>query len=176
MRAFALVVVVAVALASGCLTPKSYIEIPACANRVEVEGEATRLSTTRFELDHTFDLPFSKTEIELQDPSGGAPRDFEIVDSQPDALRAFLGAAVGVVGGLLLVSAAYNVGVEGAKISDAIPFYETIWGGGMVVVGTAGVITGWHPARRTFAFPDDVCPDQPRKKAPRAGIRPRRVR
>jgi hypothetical protein len=170
MRVILLVVVVL----AGCETTKSIIVIPPCADRVETEGQATELSQRKFELDHTFDLPFSRTDITMKTASG-EERSFAIVDSQPDALRLFAGAAVGVVGGLLLASAAYNTAVAGAGFFDPIPFYETLWGGGFIALGVAGVGTGWHPPRRVFQMPPDVCPaaSTPRRAPKRNTTRPR---
>jgi hypothetical protein len=172
MRFVAFVVVVGL-LGMGCETTKSIIVIPPCADRVETEGQATELSKRKFELDHTFDLPFSRTDVTMKTASG-EERSFEIVDSQPDALRLFGGAALGVVGGLLLASAAYNVSAAGQGFFDPIPFYETLWGGGFVVLGVAGMSTGWHPPKRVFEMPADVCPASSRpSRAPKRNLAPR---
>jgi hypothetical protein len=56
----------------ACATPKTVIEIPPCADRVEVSGQADRLSSQRFELDDTFDFAFTKTELKLETTGDGA--------------------------------------------------------------------------------------------------------
>ncbi len=157
-RAVPFVVVIAVftVAGGGCETTRSTIEIPACADRVEVEGQATELSSHRFELDHTFDLPFSRTRLQFTDGASPA-RTFDVTATQPDPLRLFFGAAVGVVGGLLVGSAVYDV-ANGRGIFEERPFYETLWGSGLVGLGLVGISTGWHPPRQEFSFPDDVCP------------------
>ena len=153
----------------GCESPRSVIELPPCATRMEVEGQATRLSTRRFELDHTFDLPFSRTLIQVSRAAPASPtssavatREYEIVDSQPDALRFFTGAAAGVVGALLLAGAGYDVLVQGRAIGEAQPFYESVWGAGLVSLGVLGMGTGWHPPRRVFVIPADSCAASPK--------------
>ena len=150
----------AAAVLAGCETPKSYVEIPACADRVELEGQATRLSSKRFELDHTFDLPFSRTVVAFQGLDQAEHR-YDVVSSQPDTVRLLLGAASGIVGGLLLASATYDVAVGGRAFFTERPFYQTVVGGGLATLGVLGMSTGWHPPARAFFFPDDVCAAKP---------------
>ena len=161
MRPTAVLVVVVVALLAGCETPKSFIEVPSCADKVALEGQATRLSSTRFQLDHTFDLPFSRTVVDFAGPKGASEHRYEIVDSEPDVVRMFVGGAAGVVGALLIGSALYDV-ANGRDFFQERPFYETVWGSGLVGVALVGIGTGWHPPQQALVIPDDVCPAQAR--------------
>lgn len=133
----------------ACATPTSVIEIPPCADRVELEGQAERLSNNRFELDHTFDFAFSRTQLSFQ--AGGRVRDFVIPNNQPDPLRLFVGVGSGVVGALLLGTAVYDV-TSGAQVGDR-PFYLTLSGTGLMALGAGAAVTGWHPQRRVTTFP-----------------------
>lgn len=143
------------ALSQGCATQKSVIEIPSCADRVEIEGQAERLSKTRFELDHSFDLAFSRTRLAFE--QGGQVRELTVDNNQPDPLRLFAGAGAGVLGVLLLGSAAYDVS-NGVDPFAQRPLLSTIGGAGLIGLGAAAALTGWHPARRYVTFPG-ACDD-----------------
>jgi hypothetical protein len=144
------VVVVVVGL-SACATPKTLVEVPSCADRVEVQGQAERLSSRRFELDHTFDFVGTKTELSFEREGGGVER-FEVWNSQPDPVRLLVSTGITVVGGLLIASAIYDVRVLNRDLFDERPFYESLWGGGMIAVGALGITTGWHPDRKVIRF------------------------
>src|SRR5262245_2273446 len=90
----AVVLVVVVLAASACASPRSVVRLPPCADRVELEGQHRRLSARTIELDHTFDLPFSKTELTFTrtgDAGGsrGATRRFVLENDQPEPIRSF---------------------------------------------------------------------------------------
>lgn len=141
--------------ALGCATPKTIIEVPPCADKVEIAGQAQRLAPHRFELDHTFDFVFTKTELTFQGRDG---KETLVLDnSQPDALRAVVGAGVTVLGALLLGTAWWDVTSGGRSITEERPFYEALWGGGMLAVGGLAIATGWHPDRRYFEW-EGACP------------------
>lgn len=150
-------ILVSLLVGASCATTKSVIEIPPCADRVEIQGQAQRLSPTRFELDHTFDLMLSRTQLSLQ--ANGAVNEFTIESTQPEPLRLFVGVGAVVIGGLLLGSASYDL-ARGQALLDERPFYTSLWGSGLLVVGTAAAITGWHPAQSYITFPG-ACPDAP---------------
>ena len=150
MRSLAIVFSLALPCLLACATAKSVIEIPPCADRVEIQGQAQRLSPTRFELDHTFDLMLSKTQLSFQ--TAGGVKDFVVQSTQPEPVRLFLGLGAGVIGGLLFGSAAYDL----SQGQD--PLYPSLWGTGLVAVGTAVAVTGWHPPQSYITF-SSACPD-----------------
>lgn len=145
------VLALATHVAAGCATPTSVIEIPACADRVEVVGQASRLAPQRFELDHTFELPLTKSVVTFQ--AGSEVKTVELVATQPDPFRLFAGALAGVAGGLLLASASHDL-ANGHTLDEDQPFYEALGGGALVAVGAFGVLTGWHPPQRYVSFPE----------------------
>lgn len=146
------------------------IEIPPCADRVEIQGQAQRLSPTRFELDHSFDFMLSRTQLSFR--AGGDVRDLFVASTQPDPLRLFFGIGAGVVGGLLLLNGADGLSQD-QDILEARPWYATIGGALLLAAGTATAVTGWHPPQRYLTWPD-ACPDQPRA-APSAAAEPMRM-
>lgn len=143
-------------LASSCATPTTVLEIPSCADRVEVSGQASRTSKTRFELDHSFDLPLMTAEISFQ--AGKKVETVRLVDNTPDPLRFFFGAGATVLGAVLLGAASYEVG-NGASVLADRPFYEGIGGTALVGVGVTALLTGWHPQQRYVSFPDACAED-----------------
>jgi hypothetical protein len=155
MRSAVALIMVSVALPSslGCTTAKSVIEIPPCADRVEIQGQAQRLSPTRFELDHTLDLMFSRTELSFR--AGGDVRELVIESTQPNPLRLFFGIGTGAVGGLLLLSGADGL-LQGQDDVDSV-WYRTLGGAALLAVGTATALTGWHPPQSTITLPN-ACP------------------
>lgn len=144
----------ALALA-GCATPKTIIEVPPCADKVEIEGQARRVAPQRFELDHTFDFVFTSTELTFEGRDG--KQTLVLDNRQPDPVRAVVGTGVLVLGSLLLGTAAWDVSAGGRSILEERPFYEALWGGGMITVGTLALTTGWHPDR-AFVEWQGVCP------------------
>ena len=141
--------------AAGCATPKTIIEVPPCADKVEISGQAQRLAPRRFELDHTFDLVFTKTALHYQGKDG--TQTLVLDNSQPDPLRAVVGTGVTVLGALLLGTAVWDVTAGGRSIVEERPFYEALWGTGMLTFGTLAITTGWHPDRRYVEW-EGVCP------------------
>jgi hypothetical protein len=138
----------------GCATPRTVIELPSCIDTIDIAGQAVRTGARRFELDHTFDLVGTKTTIGYR--RAGVEHQTDVWNSQPDGLRAVLGTALAVVGGLLLASGVYEVAAQGNSILDERPFYQTTWGGGMVALGALAVATGWHPPQRVVTV-EDAC-------------------
>lgn len=144
----------ALVVACSCATAKTVIEIPPCADRVEVAGQAARIGPQRFELDHTFDWMLSKTEVVFR--SNGNEQSLWLESNQPDPLRLFFGVGGVVVGGLLLSSAAYDLSND-AVLFDERPFYATLFGSGFVILGAGAAMTGWHPQQSYVTFPN-ACP------------------
>jgi hypothetical protein len=148
---------IVLAVAGACAT-SSVIEIPPCADRVETGGQAERLSARRFRLDHTFDLPLSRTVVSFR--AGKSVRSFDVVNTQPDALRFFVGAGVDVLGAVLIADAL----LQAQDGRPATTFYESpelLSGVGslLLIGGTAAMFTGWHPPQELITFPD-VCPEE----------------
>ena len=137
------------------------IEIPACADRVEITGQAQRLApigseAARFELDHTFDLMFTRTQLSFQ--GGGGVETFVVESNQPDPLRMFLGIGA-VVGGALIAGSAANDVAGGAHPLADRPLALGIAGGALIATGAAAAMTGWRPSRSYVTFPESACPD-----------------
>jgi hypothetical protein len=151
----ALLFAVSVVLCNGCMTPRSVIEIPPCADRVEMTGQVDRMGNNRFELDHTFDLMLTRTQLSFQ--SNGKVQTFVVESNQPDPLRLFFGIGAVVGGALLVGNASYEVSERGADPYAAVPFWSTIGGTSLIVLGIGGAVTGWHPGQSYITFPD-ACP------------------
>jgi hypothetical protein len=127
---------------SSCATT-STMTVPRCAERVEILGQHERQGQT-FVFDHTFDTPWSATELVLE-------RDAETVErvwiphTRPDPGRLFAGVLTTVIGGAVTATALWQL-QEGANLQDEGPFYGLVFGGTAVVVGGALSLTGWSPA------------------------------
>lgn len=157
-RSFALsagaLLVVALALA-GCATPRTVVEVPPCADKVDVSGQAQRVGPRRFELDHTFDLVFTTSELTFK--GRGETQTLVLANDRPDPVRAVVGTGIGVLGAVLLGTAWWDVTANGRELFEERPFYEATWGAGMLAVGGLAVATGWHPARSYVEW-EGVCP------------------
>ena len=151
----ALLFAVSAVLCNGCMTPRSVIEIPECADRVEMTGQAERLGAHRFELDHTFDLMLTRTQLSFQ--SNGKVETFVVESNQPDPLRLFFGIGAVVGGALLVGNASYEVSERGADPYAAVPLWSTIGGASLVALGIGAAVTGWHPGQGYITFPG-ACP------------------
>lgn len=139
-------------LCNGCATPRSVIEIPECADRVEMTGQADRVGNNRFELDHTFDLMLTRTQLSFQ--SNGKVQTFVVESNQPDPLRLFFGIGAAVGGALLVANASYEVTENAVDPYSAVPLWSTVGGSSLIALGTAMAITGWHPGQSYITFPD----------------------
>jgi len=139
----------------ACATPKTIIEVPPCADKVEISGQARRLAPRRMELDHTFDLVFTRTELSFQGRDG--TQTLVLDHDQPDPVRAVVGAGVTVLGALLLGTAVWDVTANERNLLEERPFYEAVWGTGMLAVGGLALGTGWHPDRSYVEW-QGVCP------------------
>jgi hypothetical protein len=164
-------------LGAGCATPTTTIAIPPCADRVEVVGQASRQSPHRFELDHSLDLPWTKSVVTFQQAPGGQEgqaerRSVELVSTQPEPVRLFVGAVAGVGAGLLFASAAYELSA-GATLAQERPFYQTLGGVGLGAVAAAALFTGWHPVQKYVDFPGACPAEEERGVAERDGIEER---
>lgn len=147
--------VVATLATAACATPKTIIEVPPCADKVEISGQAQRLAPRRFELDHTFDLAFTRTELSFQGKDG--TQTLVLDNDQPDPVRAVVGAGVTVLGAILLGTAVWDVTANERSLLEERPFYEAVWGAGMLGVGSLALGTGWHPDRSYVEW-QGVCP------------------
>jgi hypothetical protein len=133
------------------MTPRSVIEIPECADRVEMTGQGERAGNNRFELDHTFDLMLTRTQLSFQ--ADGKVQTFVVESNQPDPLRLFFGIGAVVGGALLVGNASYEVSERGADPYAPVPLWSTIGGSGLIGLGVAAAVTGWHPAQSYVTFP-----------------------
>lgn len=139
----------------GCATPRTVVEVPPCADRIDVTGQARRVGARRLELDHTFDLAMTKTELVFK--GRGEAQTLVLDNDRPDALRTVVGAGGAALGALLLGASWWEVTAGGRTFAEAGPFYEAVWGGGLMAVSTLVVATGWHPARSYVEW-QGVCP------------------
>lgn len=144
-RSIPALIAACIALCNGCATPRSVIEIPSCADRVEMTGQADRTAPTRFELDHTFDLMLTRTQLSFQ--RNGKVHTFVVEANQPDPVRLFFGVGAAAGGGLLL----WNASVDVSNGRD--PTLSALGGASLVGLGVAGAVTGWHPAQSYITFP-----------------------
>lgn len=152
----AAVALVVVALGGiGCSTPTSRIRVPPCVDQITVSGQHARGSRTTLILDHTYDLPFSQTEISVEGRDG-AVRQLVVTNSAPDVWRLVGGGLVGALGAALVTRYALAV-------SDGEDVVATGWFWalpvGLVTGGLAAgmVLTGWHPPGDTVI--DYACPE-----------------
>lgn len=133
------------------MTPRSVIEIPECADRVEMTGQADRVGNNRFELDHTFDLMLTRTQLSFQ--SNGKVETFVVESNQPDPLRLFFGIGAVVGGALLVGNASYEVTERNVDPYSPVPFWSTIGGTSLIALGIGAAVTGWHPGQSYITFP-----------------------
>lgn len=157
MRAVA--AALAFVVSTGCASTRSLITVPPCTREVRVEGQHARRDARTLELDHTFELPFSRTRVVVTRP-GGVVEEIEIVASEPDWIRLFVGGALYLLGGVLLTSAAYGIAARGEPATAPGPLVGLLWGGAALVVGTAAAATGWHPPHSTVV--EDQCVERGR--------------
>ncbi len=146
---------VAALAALGCASPKTIIEIPPCADHVDITGQAQRLGPRRFELDHSLDLMLTTTELSFK--GRGGEEAMELVNDRPDAVRAVVGAGLAGLGAVLLGGAWWEVDAAGGSLGEARPFYQALGGGTMAAIGVVVGITGWHPARSYVQW-EGACP------------------
>jgi hypothetical protein len=128
------------------------LTIPPCADRLEVEGEHERVGR-RLVFDHSFDLPFSRTEVSLK--RDGHEETIQIWNNQPDGGRILVGAVAGIFGAVLWASAAYEVGLNGGAVTDEGVWYSGVFGTAAIAVGALLSLTGWHP--RAPSDIDEFC-------------------
>lgn len=148
-------VLMAVLAGVGCATPRTIVEVPPCADRVDLSGQAQRVGPRRFELDHTFDFVFTKSELTFE--GRGEPRTLVLDNDRPDPVRVVVGTGIVMLGAVLLGTAWWDVSANGRDPLEARPFYETTWGVGMLAVGGLAVATGWHPASSLVEW-QGACP------------------
>lgn len=147
--------VVVVTLVGGCTTPTSRIRVPPCVDQITVAGQHARGSRTTLILDHTYDLPFTQTEIAIEGRDGKV-RELVVTNSAPDVWRLIGGGLVGALGAALVTRYALAV-------SDGEDVVATGWFWalpvGLLAGGLAGgmVLTGWHPPGDTVI--DYECPE-----------------
>lgn len=141
--------------AGACTTPTSQIRVPPCVDQLTVSGQHARGSRTTLILDHTYDLPFTRTEISIEGRDGRV-RELVVTNSAPDVWR-FVGAGLmGTISGLLFAGFAYSA-------SEGEPVFDNGWilalATGVVAGGLAVgmVLTGWHPPGDTVI--DYACPE-----------------
>lgn len=139
----------------GCAPPTTVIVIPPCADHVDITGQARRLGPHRFELDHSLDLAFTKTELSFK--GRGGEDALVLVNDRPGALRSVAGAGLAGLGALLLGSAWLEVSAGQSSLGDARPFYQAIGGGAFVALGVLVGVTGWHPEREYVEW-QGACP------------------
>lgn len=140
-------------LLCGCASPTSVLTVPPCTRKVEIEGQHGRRDATTLVFDHTFDLPFSRTKVVVERP-GGVKEEIEIVNSEPDYVRLFVGGALVVIGGVLFTSAGIDA-ARGRSLLEERPLTSVLWGGAAASIGVAAAATGWHPPHSTII--EDRC-------------------
>ena len=131
--------------------------MPSCIERVEIEGESTRAGTERIRFDHTFELPLTTTHIVVQ--HAGRSREYDVMNSRPDIGRFVIGGVLaGAATALLTLAILDTVETAGRPLPGRTPF---LYGGAGVgiALGSAGMLTGWHPPEDTFIRAECQVPD-----------------
>ena len=129
----------------GCLgcVHQTQVILPKCVQEVAFEGEHTRIESTVFQLNHFWDLPFSKTKIEVQSPSGQVET-YTYANSQPNWWRVLLSVPFGLASALLLGNAALELS-NGGTVGEL----STLTALSLGFIGQTGslalLMTGWHP-------------------------------
>lgn len=154
-RSACVLLVVVVIVVGGCTTPTSQIRVPPCVDQITVAGQHARGSRTTLILDHTYDLPFTQTEIAIEGRDGKV-RELVVTNSVPDVWRLVGGGLVGTLGAVLVARYAVAVG-DGEDVTSTGWFWALPVGllaGGLA---TGMVLTGWHPPGDTVI--DYACPE-----------------
>lgn len=163
-RRSALVAVFAIlsSLASSCTTPTSRIRLPRCVDEITVAGQHARGSQTTLILDHSYDLPFTQTEI-LIEGRDGSTEELVVTNSVPDVWRLVGGGVVAVIGAAFLTR--YSVAVTDGEDPLSGGWFWALPAGVIAGgIGTTLVLTGWHPPSDTVV--DYECPAPPSGDAP----------
>jgi hypothetical protein len=139
-------VAVGACLTSACATPSSRITLPECVERVAVDGQHARSGRTLI-LNHDFDLPGTRTRLELHHADGSV-EERVLVNTVPEYWRLLGGTAVAVVGAGLATRYAVAL-LDGEDPLRSEWFWTVPVGGAAVGVGAALALTGWHPPADT---------------------------
>lgn len=152
-------VVIVVSLGSaGCTTPTSKVRLPSCIDRITVTGQHQRAARGTLVLDHSLDLPFSRTVLEVEARDGEVRR-YSATNSFPDVGRLVGGSLLGATGGALLVRYGVAVG-DGEDALRSGWFWALPMGLVVGGIGGAMLLTGWHPGS-DLVIEEDVCREPP---------------
>jgi hypothetical protein len=128
--------------------------LPPCVDEISVSGQHVRSGSTTLILDHSFDLPFSRTELVLE--RGDTKREVEIVNSTPDWWRLVGGSLVGVTGAGLMARYGYGLSIGEDPVRS--PWLWTLPCGSIALgIGGLMTLTGWHPSGDTVI--EGSCPE-----------------
>ena len=145
---------------TACSTPSTHIRLPACAKEISVSGQHTRGGRTTLILDHSFDLPLSRTQITVE-RIDGTTRQLEVVNASPDWWRLLGGSLLGTSGAALLTRYGYGVGAAGEDPIRTPWLWALPCGLALCGVGSLVALTGWHPSGDTVI--EDRCAEVPPK-------------
>lgn len=118
-----------------------------CTSRIAVSGEHTRVSQRELIFDHTWDLPFTRTLVEVE--RDGKVERLEVVNSAPDWPRVLTASVLGVLGTAALGRFAVDVAAGEDPYEPELSWLPPV-GAGLLLGAGALAATGWHPPSDTF--------------------------
>jgi hypothetical protein len=127
---------------------------------VSLEGQGRQLGPRTFEFDHTFDLAFTSTQLDVR--RADRTDHVVIVNDAPEPLRFALGGASVFGGGVALGYALFvaNDRSSGFTASSPDVIGTEIAASGFMALGLGMMLTGWHPSRKVTEILD-TCEDAP---------------
>ena len=145
---------------TACATQQTTVALPSCAEHIEVDG-VRRAHAREIRIDHTFDGPFAKTDIELTAERRVLRK--QLVSSEPDVERVFLGAGFGTIGAVFLGIAGTEMATKGKSFTDDSVLYVGLFGVAALGAGLFAAGTGWHPPER-FVSLSAPCTQRSRRR------------
>jgi hypothetical protein len=131
----------------ACVGARSTLTVPRCVERVEIDGEHTRVGDDTFVFHHMLDLPFTSTEVTVEKPDQ-TTETIVLVNTMPDIVHLVGAALTGSISALLVSVYAYQVTAGGEQFLG-----PSLWALPIGVLGlafaTTLVFTGWHPLSDT---------------------------
>jgi hypothetical protein len=131
----------------ACVGARTTLTVPRCVERVEIEGEHSRVGDDTFVFQHMLDLPFTSTEVVVE-KRDKTTETIVLVNSMPDVVHLVGAALTGSISALLVTLYAYQVSAGGEQVLG-----PSLWALPLGIVGlafaTTLVLTGWHPPSDT---------------------------
>jgi|GEM_PF-1055300 len=128
---------------SGCMGPTTSVRLPSCTESIEVEGQHQRRGDLTLTFDHGWDLPGSQTRVVIEHADGTA-EERTYTNLMPDFMHLVGGVAAGFCGSVLLAVYATDLS-RGMEPLEAPSLWAAPVGGGLLLVGTGLLLTGWNP-------------------------------